>query len=73
MKKRQSRIQSLFESATQTIVGLAISFLIQVYLYKFLKINVSFEQNIKITMVFFIASLVRQYFIRRFFNKCKNK
>ena len=69
--KKQTRVQSAFESATQTVIGLGISFGIQVVLYPMLKIPVTFEQNILITSVFFCASLIRQYLIRRFFNKCK--
>lgn len=70
--KKQTRIQSAFESATQTVIGLAISFGIQVVLYPILNIPVTFKQNVLITAVFFCASLLRQYFIRRFFNKCKS-
>jgi hypothetical protein len=69
--KKQTRFQSMLESISQTLVGLAISFGIQAVLYPLLKIPVTFEQNIIITSVFFSASLIRQYFIRRFFNKCK--
>jgi len=70
--KKQTKIQSALESILQTVVGLGISFGIQVVLYPLLKIPVTFEQNILITSVFFCASLIRQYFIRRFFNKCKS-
>lgn len=69
--KKQTRVQSAMESIAQTMTGLAISFGIQVILYPLLKIPVTFKQNILITSVFFCSSLIRQYFIRRFFNKCK--
>jgi hypothetical protein len=69
--KKQTRAQSALESIAQTMIGLAISFTIQVILYPLLKIPVTFKQNILITSVFFCSSLIRQYFIRRFFNKCK--
>lgn len=69
--KKQTRVQSALESATQTVIGLGISFAIQVVLYPMLNIAVTFKQNILITAVFFCASLIRQYLIRRFFNKCK--
>jgi hypothetical protein len=69
--KKQTKIQSMLESISQTVIGLGVSFGIQVILYPLLKIPVTFEQNILITSVFFCASLIRQYLIRRFFNKCK--
>jgi hypothetical protein len=68
--KKQTRYQSMLESISQTVIGLAISFGIQAILYPILNIPVTFQQNIIITSVFFFASLLRQYFIRRFFNKC---
>lgn len=69
--KKQSREQSILESLAQTTVGLGMSFGIQALLYPLLHIPVTMQQNILITSVFFCASLIRQYFIRRFFNKCK--
>jgi len=69
--KKQTKIQSALESISQTVVGLGISFGIQVVLYPLLNIPVTVKQNILITSVFFFASLIRQYVIRRYFNKCK--
>jgi len=65
----QSKKQSAIESLTNIIVGLLTSFLIQLIIYPLLNIPVSIGQNIIITMVFFIASFIRGYLIRRFFNK----
>jgi len=65
----QNKKHSLIESATQTIIGLITSFLIQIVIYPMLNIPVTFSQNVIITLVFFIASIVRGYFVRRVFNK----
>lgn len=65
----QSKRQSLIESLTNIIVGLLISFCIQLIIYPLLNIPVTIGENIIITFVFFISSLVRGYFIRRYFNK----
>ena len=59
------------ESISQTIIGLFVSIVIQLILYPMLKIEVSFKQNLVNTFVFFLASIKRGYFIRRFFNKIK--
>jgi len=65
----QNKKLSLIESLVQTFVGLVISFCIQLVIYPILNIPVSFGQNVIITAVFFVASILRGYVIRRFFNK----
>ncbi len=67
----QSRKGSALESATNVITGLLISFLIQLWIYPALGIPVTIRQNVFITFVFFVASFLRGYFIRRIFNKTK--
>jgi hypothetical protein len=66
---KQTKRQSIIESVTQTIIGLVTSLLIQLILYPLLKIPVTLSQNLIITFVFFLVSIIRGYFIRRFFNK----
>jgi len=66
---KQSKKHSAIESITNVVIGLITSFLIQLVLYPMLNIPVSFSQNIIITFVFFVASFIRGYLIRRFFNK----
>lgn len=68
---KQTRKQSVIETVTQTILGLGISFIIQILLYPMMGISVTINQNIIITAVFFIASLVRGYVVRRIFEKEK--
>lgn len=65
----QTKKGSWIETITQTIIGLGISFLIQIILYPIMEIPVTLDQNIIITAVFFIASLIRGYIVRRIFNK----
>jgi hypothetical protein len=64
----QSKKYSVLESITNVVFGLIISFLIQLWIYPLLKIPVTLNQNIVITIVFFIASFIRGYIIRRIFN-----
>ena len=73
---KQTKRQSIIESITQTVIGLVTSFLIQLIIYPILNIPVTFSQNLIITFVFFLASILRGYVIRRFFNnklKCNGK
>ena len=69
----QTKKQSAFEIVVNILVGLITSFLIQLIIYPLLKIPVSLNQNVIITIVFFIASFIRGYFLRRYFNAKHNK
>ena len=65
----QSKNKSLIESVIQTVIGLSTSILIQIILYPIIDIPVTFFQNLIITLVFFVVSIARGYFVRRIFNK----
>lgn len=66
---KQSKQNSLIESAVQTIIGLGTSIILQMVLYPILGIPVSFSQNLIITAVFFVVSIIRGYIVRRIFEK----
>lgn len=66
---KQTKKESVIEAIVQTIAGLGISFIIQLIIYPILDIPVTLEQNAIITAVFFTASIIRGYVIRRIFNK----
>ena len=66
---KQTRKKSLIEAVTNTVAGLVTSFVIQIVIYPTMGIPVSINQNIIITFVFFVASIIRSYVIRRIFNK----
>jgi membrane protein YdbS with pleckstrin-like domain len=68
----QSKKHSAIESITNVIVGLVISFLIQIVIYPLLGIPVTMSQNLIITLVFFVASFIRGFIIRRIFNQKQN-
>lgn len=67
----QNKKTSFIESIIQTFTGLIISFIIQIIIYPYLDIKVSINQNIFITLIFTIASIIRGYIIRRIFNNLK--
>jgi uncharacterized membrane protein len=68
----QTKLYSIIESITQTIIGILTSILIQVVLYPLLGIPVTLNQNLIITAVFLVVSIIRGFLIRRLFNKMKN-
>ena len=65
----QSKKHSMIEVITNTVVGLLFSFAIQVIIYPLLDVDVSINQNLLITLMFFIASIIRGYVLRRVFTK----
>ena len=67
----QTKKQSIIEAVSGTVIGLVTSFLIQIVIYPILDIPVSIGQNVIITLVFFVASIVRGYLVRRLFNMIK--
>lgn len=68
----QTKKHSIIESITQTLIGLLTSIIVQVVLYPLLDIPVTFKQNLIITAVFFVVSIIRGYIIRRYFNTKNN-
>jgi hypothetical protein len=65
---KQSKKHSALESVTNVVVGLVVSILTQMILFPALNIPVTFNQNLVITLVFFVLSFARGYIIRRIFN-----
>jgi len=68
---KQSKRMSAIEAITNVVVGLLVSFGIQLVIYPVLDIPVTIGENIIITSVFFVASFLRSYILRRFFNRIK--
>ena len=69
--KPQTKKKSLIESTVQTLIGLGTSILVQITIYPLMGIPVTFEQNLIITAVFFVVSIVRGYLVRRLFETVK--
>jgi len=64
---KQSPKKSLIESIVQTVIGLGTSIILQLILYPMMDIPVKLDQNLIITLAFFVVSFVRGYLIRRWF------
>lgn len=69
----QSRKKSLIEAICNTVVGLIVSFILQVVLYPLLDIESTMDKNLIITLCFFVVSTLRSYVIRRLFAKTPRK
>ena len=65
----QTKKLSLIESITSTLIGFTVSLLVQIVIYPIMNIPVTIVQNLTITFVFTAVSIIRSYFVRRFFNR----
>lgn len=66
---KQSKKQSLTETVISTLVGLIVSLLTQIAVFPLYGMDVNLNQNIQITIIFTVVSIIRGYLIRRYFNK----
>ena len=67
----QTRLMSFVETMTSVLVGLVISFLSQIVIFKLYDVHLSTQQNVEITLYFTIISILRSYSLRRFFNSIR--
>lgn len=65
----QSRKQSLIESIVNIGIGLLISILATFLIFPLVGIKSTASQNILSNICFTIVSFIRQYFVRRYYNK----
>ena len=63
----QTRSMSLVESIANTGAGFLVSLLIQITLFSLMAIETTTTQNLTMSGVFTLASLVRGYLMRRLF------
>lgn len=67
----QSRRMSMIDVATNIVIGLVVSFISQIAVFKLYDIHISVTQNVEITIWFTVISIIRSYLIRRWFNSMK--
>jgi uncharacterized protein YacL len=65
----QSRRLSLIETVVGIVVGFLISLLLTATVFPLFGINIPLETNLKVSVIFTIASIVRGYTLRRIFNR----
>lgn len=64
----QTRTMSAVETATNIGIGLVISLLSQLVIFKLYDIHIALHENVEITLYFTAISIIRSYGIRRMFN-----
>ena len=65
----QSPLSSLLEALLNILVGAAVSLLAQLLIFPQYGLHPSFSSNLWITFWFTLVSLLRSYFLRRWFNR----
>lgn len=64
----QSKKHSLIESLSNIAIGYCISIMSNILIFPLFDIHVQLSTNLKIGGLFTIVSIIRSYFLRRFFN-----
>lgn len=64
---RQSRLGSMVETVVSIAIGFCISMVLTAVVLPAYGHNVTLGQNLQITAIFTVASILRGYFVRRLF------
>lgn len=67
----QSRMMSAIESVTNVLVGYGVAVATQAAVFPWFGLSATLRQNMAMGAVFTVVSLVRSYFLRRFFNNLR--
>ncbi len=65
----QSKLDSFLESVSNVVAGIVIAFFFNLFLAYMTGVSMDAGQNLEFVFGFSLMSLVRQYIIRRFFNR----
>jgi hypothetical protein len=64
----QSRKLSLIETFVGIFIGWCVSIWLNANVFPLFGINIPMETNLKVSVIFTIAAILRSYALRRFFN-----
>lgn len=65
----QSRTQSMIESAANVVIGYMVALCSQLVVFPMFGVHLPLQDNLMIGLWFTAISLVRSYFVRRWFNR----
>lgn len=71
MKTLQSKKKSFVESLVNTLIGLLTTLLLSPLVYWICDVEITYPKMTWVTIIFTFVSILRNYIIRRFFNKLK--
>lgn len=64
----QRKIHSLIETFASTAIGYVAALSTQIIVFPWFDIEVTFNQQLSIGVIFTIVSIIRGFFVRRLFN-----
>lgn len=64
----QTRLSSLIEAVINVLIGFVVSLLLTAVLLPAYGHHVTWSENLQITCVFTVTSILRSYLVRRYFN-----
>ena len=65
----QTKKQSIVEAVVNTVIAYTISVITQVLVFPLYGVQISLLANMELVAIFTIISFIRNYIIRRYFNK----
>lgn len=65
----QTRLQSMIEAWSNTLIGYLLNLGVQLIVYPLYGATFTFGQNIQIGLIFMAVSIARSYALRRFYNR----
>ncbi len=67
----QTKLESFFEANTSTAIGFIVSYILSYTVLPLYGVEQSHSVSLQITMIYTVASIIRGYAVRRYFNKRK--
>jgi membrane protein implicated in regulation of membrane protease activity len=64
----QSKRESIFEAVTSVAIGFVVAIASQLIIFPWFGIHIPFTDNLLMSVFFTIISIIRGYFVRRWFN-----
>jgi len=65
----QTKRHSIIESISNVVIGYCTALITQIIIFPIFNIHTSQSENMKIALIFTIISLIRNYFVRRWFTR----
>ena len=65
----QSKKHSLFEAVFNVTTGFLLAICTQLIVFPLFDIHIKLIENVQISLIFTGVAIVRNYFVRRFFNR----
>jgi hypothetical protein len=67
----QTKLESFFEANTSTSIGFIVSYILSYTILPLYGVEQSHSVSLQITLIYTVASIIRGYAVRRYFNKRK--